>query len=190
MKELKYIITGTGRCGTGYFSKLLNDNNIVCGHESIFGPNRSTLNIIDFYKDKINKNNKYDADSSWLVAPYIDDIFNDNMKIINLVRNPIKVIKSMYDIGDISRRNLNSPYVKHILNRLGIKKIDNDLDFLFEFYIKWNNIINNIQNNDFITIKLEDLLNNDHKILDNFIGKKLKYNNNKINTKKGEKSLI
>ena len=34
--KLKLIITGTGRCGTLYLSKLLSFCNIFCGHETIF----------------------------------------------------------------------------------------------------------------------------------------------------------
>ena len=34
--KIKIIITGTGRCGTLYISKLLSFCNIFCGHETIF----------------------------------------------------------------------------------------------------------------------------------------------------------
>ena len=34
--KLKFIVTGTGRCGTLYLSKLLSFCNTFCGHETIF----------------------------------------------------------------------------------------------------------------------------------------------------------
>ena len=33
---MKYIIAGTGRCGTGYMSKIFNEVGIKCGHENVF----------------------------------------------------------------------------------------------------------------------------------------------------------
>ena len=77
----KYIITGCGRSGTGFLSKLFNDNGIKCGHESYY-----TVN---------NRGQLYEAESSWLATPHINE-FKDK-KIIRLIRNPVSVIKSFLD---------------------------------------------------------------------------------------------
>ena len=34
--NLKYLVTGTGRCGTVYMARILTSIGIPCGHETIF----------------------------------------------------------------------------------------------------------------------------------------------------------
>ena len=106
--KLKIIITGTGRCGTLYISKLLSFCNIFCGHETIF--DHSSWNQIlqriygneELKLSKIAKTNYGDylknniivGDSSYMAMPYLDmNIFNDCF-FIHVIRNPIDVINS------------------------------------------------------------------------------------------------
>ena len=59
--NLKHLIVGTGRSGTGYMSQLLKLNDIPCGHEDIFSP----------WSNAVEEGNKLLAEASWLGAPYI-----------------------------------------------------------------------------------------------------------------------
>jgi len=87
--SLKYIVTGTGRCGTMFMSKFLTSANINCGHELIFnndGLEKARTNI-EIYND-------LEADASYMAAPYLSTDLLCNSKIIHIVREPMEVINS------------------------------------------------------------------------------------------------
>jgi len=78
---MKFIITGTGRSGTGFTYKTLELNGFKSGHEAVFTHTKDTLKNI---KD-------YDCDVSWLAAPFLA---NYDIPKFHVVRNPVKVIES------------------------------------------------------------------------------------------------
>lgn len=87
--SLKYIITGTGRCGTMFMSRFLTDMGIPCGHEVIFtneGLTAAKANLVTY--EGLN------ADSSYMAAPYLQHEILKNASVIHLVREPMKVINS------------------------------------------------------------------------------------------------
>tara|TARA_R110000751_G_scaffold71396_1_gene144477 strand:- start:617 stop:1147 length:531 start_codon:yes stop_codon:yes gene_type:complete len=71
---MKFIITGTGRCGTGFMSKV-----VGCGHEEVFGVDGPGA-----FKE---------GDSSWMAAPYLQDY---SCPKIHVVRDPADVLPSLY----------------------------------------------------------------------------------------------
>ena len=101
--KLKYIVTGTGRCGTLYMANFLTSIDIACGHESVFmtegsekakkiingeiPPENSEIsaNII------LKKNQEQIADSSYMAAPFLRKF---NAKVIHIIRNPFEVVNS------------------------------------------------------------------------------------------------
>ncbi|MFW5847918.1 MAG: hypothetical protein ACOCVF_03280 [bacterium] len=116
----RFVITGTGRCGTGYISKLLTEYGINCGHEAIFS-----------YNGVRNKFG-YTGDASWLAAPYLQKY---NGIVIHQVRHPLRVINSLLGIKffDNSAKNPYSKFAKHYC------KTTNDvLKDTMKFYILWN----------------------------------------------------
>lgn len=138
MENLKYIITGTGRCGTGYMSKIFNRSRIPCGHESIFTHTGISLN------------KKLVADSSAFAVPYIKDFKNTNVTIIHIMRNPIKVLKSLLyhttsfhideKINDINnKKNKSAIFLKKYYPE--IFEYKNIIDKLIMFYYICNNKI-------------------------------------------------
>jgi len=87
--SIKYIVTGTGRCGAKFMSKFLTSAGIKCGHEVIFfngGIEEARKNIL-LHED-------LEADSSYMAAPYLNCDILSNAKIIHVVREPMKVINS------------------------------------------------------------------------------------------------
>ena len=133
MINLKYIITGTGRSGTLFFSRFFNSIGIICGHESIFTNDgllnafkrlKNNLPIINSEISKIYDNNwtidikNIMADSSYMSAPYIDNQLFLKTTIIHIIRNPINVILSFINtfnyFSDISFMT-SCPYQKFIL---------------------------------------------------------------------------
>jgi len=188
--KIKIIITGTGRCGTLYLSKLLSFCNIFCGHETIF--DHSSWNKIlqriygneELSLSKIAKKNYGDylkdniivGDSSYMAMPYLDmNIFNDCF-FIHVIRNPIDVINSFchnmnyfYDepysnIDEFNRKYINFIY-KHVPD---IKKYKNPYERAACFYLYWNDKIEKkLKNKNKIKIKIEEV--GIKKDLENFL---------------------
>jgi hypothetical protein len=159
--NLKYLIVGTGRCGTVHMSRLLTSLDIMCGHESVFnyrGINyaRLVLQGIEPCKlsliSKINMkqydnwfdSNTIKADSSLYGVPFLDEKILKNTKILHLVRNPIKVVSSFFLDSDIFS-NLNfgkCPYRKFIFDSLPeLFAIKNLIERCVYYFNTWNNKI-------------------------------------------------
>jgi len=163
--KLKFLVTGTGRCGTAYMAKLLSSVGVMCGHEAIFtfdglerakdrlaGRSKIFLSpccVIDpRNRQKLDTNwfdaSKIAADASYMATPFLkDDIFNDT-KIIHLVRDPLKVISSQI----LDAKFFTYPCHQQILwQRFVIKtmpeisSIENAIERACYFYVKWNNMI-------------------------------------------------
>lgn len=80
---MRFIVTGTGRCGTGYMSQVARKSGFPCGHENVFtaeGPAPCTL----------------PADSSWMAVPYLRR--HPNVPIFLVHRHPAAVVSSFLGI--------------------------------------------------------------------------------------------
>ena len=89
--SLRYLITGTGRCGTGYMAQVLRSAGIKCGHEDVFG-----LGGLEYARQVMGD---WEAESSWLAAPFLDDPLLEEVTVVHLVRDPKKVIDSWLGLG-------------------------------------------------------------------------------------------
>ena len=195
MKEIKVLITGTGRCGTVYFANLLSSIGIPCGHEAIFTPdgldeaiNRlENPSLIKFSEctsklPKWAESESIVADSSYMSAPFLSQDILSNTKIIHLVRHPIKVIRSFVNANYFNNNwpAHTVPYQKFIKDNIP-HIYDNNLDNANRaalYYIEWNKLIEkNIINKEHIFHKIED----SDEIVCNFLNKKIA--NEKIDNK-------
>lgn len=84
---MKLIVTGTGRCGTGYVAAVLNEAGMACGHEWRFGPHGDEGGA--------------DMDSSWMAAPYLEQ--HPEARRVLLWRDPTEVIESFLGIRFFER---------------------------------------------------------------------------------------
>lgn len=83
---MKIVITGTGRCGTGYAAAVLSRNGLRCGHEDVFKPLVEEIRWA-----------KYDADSSWIALAYPEHLKRHH--VVHCVRNPLHVADSYLRMG-------------------------------------------------------------------------------------------
>lgn len=211
MTNLKFIITGTGRCGTTFVAKMLTKLNIPCGHECVFDfeseqiifnkllhPEFRKLSFCSTHNlEKYQENNDYEeleywvnpeetiADSSYMAAPYLNMSILNDTKIIHLIRNPIKVISSFVKSLNYFKENFpNNSWEEKIFQVLPeLKKINNQIERTCYYYTNWNNLIEKKSiNNKKIVCKIENIENNIN--LFNFIEKeKVEINlPNNINT--------
>lgn len=77
---MKLLVTGTGRCGTGFMAKVLSEAGFPCTHEGVYrfhGP------VVDSYPP---------AESSWMAVPYLDRV---SAPVVLVFRHPAAVVRSL-----------------------------------------------------------------------------------------------
>jgi hypothetical protein len=176
--KLKYLVTGTGRCGTLNMAHNLTKAGASCGHESIFD-----VKGIDTAKKRLNGEIKIhasdistnfgnkeiwfdplliQADASYMAAPFLKDEVLEGTAIIHLTRDPLKVISSFIkNLGYFE--TLNTDWEKFMCNNVpSIANYGTAIERACEYYIKWNQMIlehaafkHNIE--DDINVLLEEL---------------------------------
>lgn len=187
MDVLKYLVTGTGRCGTVHFAKLLTSLQIPCGHESIFDwqgidgalkrlKHEEPKVLSEISQDNCKSPNWIDpntiiAESSYMAAPYLDhEIFKDT-RIIHVVRNPVAVVNSFCNYLDYFK-NPNSPkeeWENFIYDQL--PELKDEILSVYDrgclYYIKWNQMIENkLIDRGYCFHRIEDDISNVLEFLD------------------------
>lgn len=187
MDILKYLVVGTGRCGTVYFAKLLTSLGIPCGHESIFDWRGidGALKRLNHEEPKVlSEISQYNcnspnwinpetivAESSYMSAPFLKhEIFQETM-IVHVVRNPIAVVNSFCNYLDYFKdpENPKEEWENFIYNQIPELK-DKSLaiyDRACLYYIKWNQMIeNNLMHRGYCFHRIEDDISNVLDFLD------------------------
>lgn len=80
----RFVVTGSGRCGTTWISRALTRAGLPCGHEEAYNPWES-----DWPEHLV-------ADSSWVAACELDRV---RVPVALLVRHPLAVVRSLVEIG-------------------------------------------------------------------------------------------
>jgi len=83
------LVTGTGRCGTGFAAHWLSSAGLRCGHEALF-----MFRGLDAALKRMAMFTQFKADSSWMAAPYLDIEHLQGVPVVHLMRNPRKVVES------------------------------------------------------------------------------------------------
>ena len=159
---MKYIVTGTGRCGTVYAAKFLTSLGIPCGHETIFN-----WQGLEFAKKRLNKEyprhlsgaskttfnfgnpvhgddwvdvDVIEAESSYMAAPYLDSDILKDVKIIHFVRHPSRVINSFCNfLGYFSKSSFTNIYERFIYSKFPVLQHEmSQYDRAALYYILWN----------------------------------------------------
>lgn len=127
-RKPRFVVIGTPRSGTVYFSELCRANGVICSHEAYF---------TEFGPMLRNPHRRFDAvgDVSWLAPPFLPD---EEIVAVHQVRNPLKVIHSIYELGlfDPSREHTRKERVA--LTRRYFRFSSDPLRSALRFYIEWN----------------------------------------------------
>lgn len=120
----KIIVTGSGRCGTGFMARVLTESGVACSHEGVFTP---------FGVHRSRRN--WQADSSWMAVPHLST-HRDCLRVL-VYRHPLDVINSFVGIGFFDEP---SPYLTFMTRKLSL--LDNWRMSPFEkacqHYVAWN----------------------------------------------------
>jgi hypothetical protein len=123
-----FVVTGTGRSGTGYAAQRLSGLGIACSHESYFTPGGIRLRDPDRpFGTK--------GDASWLAPPLLATM---NIPVVHLVRSPAQVIYSLYSIGFFDPEFLSQhrPFLAFAARHF---HVGNDpIDACIRWWLEWN----------------------------------------------------
>jgi hypothetical protein len=183
--KIKYLFTGTGRCGTVFTARLMNLIGIPCGHESIF-----TYEGLDAAKARINRrkaiiqSNVYAhslaeeheifvdsliAESSYMAAPFLSDHVFIETVVFHLIRHPEDYVQSLANYLNF----LQNPYPMNEYETFKFKHVPElagkmpKYDRCALYYIRWNQMI--AKHNPDYVFKTEEI---EKKLLDLFLYKK------------------
>jgi hypothetical protein len=147
----RFVVIGTPRAGTVYFSQLCRANGIICSHEAYFTEHGPMLR---------NPDRRFDAvgDVSWMAPHFLPD---DGILAVHQVRHPLKVIRSIYEMGlfDPSREHTRRGRVA-LLRRYFTFSSD-PMRSALRFYIEWNERCEAITSKRY---RIEDLDNDRDKV--------------------------
>ena len=154
----RFVVTGTGRSGTVYMSRLLTSVGIACSHEAVFHPEGKP------------EWGRHRGDASWLAVPYLD-VFDGY--VLHVVRDPLAVVNSYVGIGffdhdyDHSHDRWRAFAEHHAPN---VFTLDDPVTRAMAWYVEWNRRIEPHADR---RIRIEDLTGDDLVDLAQKIGKSL-----------------
>lgn len=154
--ELKVLVVGTGRCGTGYLAKCLEQSGIPCGHEAIFNHWKE-----ERVRDRL-LSSTLAAESSWAAAPFLAaEWLPPDVKVVHLTRSPLRVVKSFHDINFFSKGREQKPLNQIVYRNTSIRPETQDrLASSVTHYFEWNAMIADrlkTAGRPFLRLHLEDL---------------------------------
>lgn len=182
--NLKFIVTGCGRSGTVYMARLLTQLGIPCGHESIFDYQPKNI-ILEKLRNpelrKLSKCSMHDftgevpielsewvkptetvAESSYMVLPYLTTKEIQEVPIIHIVREPLKVIGSF--VYSLNYFEFNHPrpddkweeFIYWCLPKLQF--IPTQIERAAYYYCRWNKLIETLcKNRPYYFTKIEEI---------------------------------
>jgi len=127
---IKWLLTGTGRSATRFYSRYLTGLGYTCTHEYLF-PLPSPRKDI--------KTNTILAEASWHAAPFLGMEELDSVKIIHLIRHPKLVIASVRFAGWMRLLPGISAFIQRYTPR--VNSYPRALDKLACYYIEWHKLI-------------------------------------------------
>ena len=115
------IVTGTGRCGTGYMAECFRQRGIRAGHEAVFTP--------EGFKIPVNVM----VESSWMAVPYLKHL---NSPVVVVQRDPTECVVSLASQKGLFERPFSKygEYLwKHCPGLTG-----SGYEAAAQFYLEWN----------------------------------------------------
>lgn len=88
---MRFLVVGSGRSGTGYCASLFNSAGIKCGHQSIFRHEHTLGKPYDW--------GDYEGGSSFEAVPLLCKITKEPVRVVAVLRHPLKVIASYVGLG-------------------------------------------------------------------------------------------
>jgi hypothetical protein len=140
----RFVITGTGRCGTKYLAQALGAAGVSVGHEVGYTPGQHEWG-------------PFRGESSWLAVPWLEELSAAGVYVLHVVRHPVDVINSLVTFGAFSGRDVSNPYRQFVLKHypiLGEDLAGGDFELACRFWVEWNRRIERYAN---ARVRIEDV---------------------------------
>lgn len=112
---LDFIITGSGRCGTHYVARLLNETGIPAGHELAYGFDRPTK----------GQPTSPVGEVGWLALAHLSD--HPEARTVALVRDPLATVNSLTRlIRTNNERGYEGVWVRYYTEHFGPREDPGD----------------------------------------------------------------
>ncbi|MBW3536537.1 MAG: hypothetical protein KY395_02030 [Actinobacteria bacterium] len=144
---MRFVITGTGRCGTTYMALVLRRTGLRVGHELWFRPYPAGLrdpSVLDrnpshevasrTYEMIRRRGLRLDGDVSWEAVPRLDRF---NGTVLLQLRHPLKVIGSFAGAGFFNRPRPEQPIFKNYM-RAHFDPSGDELVDGMRWWVDWN----------------------------------------------------
>jgi len=135
---MNIIVTGTGRCGTGFMAKWLTSAGIKCTHEQVFNREGWDYALEQIRLRLANPSWGWQADSSWLAAPWLGRPELEDMTVIHVMRHPKPTMDSFLRLILYSN---TKPYFDWAAQFIPEIKLLNPVDSMAYWYIAFNEMI-------------------------------------------------
>jgi hypothetical protein len=163
---LKYLVTGTARSGTVFMARLLTSVGVPCAHEAVFGydglqmAKRRLLGEKPIEPSWVSQSrmdkgqweelerwmpdaHQIVAESSYMAAPFLADACLSGVRVIHVVRDPIKVVNSLCNYLDYFRSPTpQNRYEEFVYERL--PELAGDMghyDRAALYWARWNRMV-------------------------------------------------
>ena len=137
------LVTGTGRCGTGYAAHVLTSAGVRCTHEGLFKPRPWPVTAQEIKARRDNPAWGWQAESSWLAFPFLKAANVRELVVVHQVRHPKHVIDSKCRMEFWNYRSgkyrLYANWARSYLPRLDL--YDTIQDKAAHWYIEVNRIV-------------------------------------------------
>jgi len=168
VKDFDLIISGCGRSGTKAVSEFLSAVGYSVKHEAVFNGGNLLNRKSDFDFMNLGMQDSTLGESSWMTVPFID-FFCEETKIIFMLRDPLKVIKSFYEFGAMKYPSY-SPSIRYAQSILPEICTDDELYNAAAYCMRWNDMafmkLSKVENE----ILFFDIERSDVSRLENFMG--------------------
>ena len=144
------IVTGTGRCGTGFAAQWLTSAGLRCGHEAIFMYRGigSALKRAAMFR-------QFQADASWLAAPYLGHELLQDVPVVHQMRHPKRVIESWMRKSTAEHTPRYWQFVTEHAPEVGQQ--ERELDQFAARYVLWTEMIESqLDGHDYYRWRVED----------------------------------
>ncbi|WP_108446320.1 tetratricopeptide repeat protein [Halomonas denitrificans] len=138
--DLGVVVTGCGRSGTKAMASMLSSSGMKIGHEEIFNWKLSDVPVHELHQhvDNMTIDEVVEGESSWMIVPFIDKLPVET-KIVYLLRDPLKVIKSFYDFGAMAEVSY-SPSIRLAQSLLPEMTTNDELYNSVAYCLGWNRL--------------------------------------------------
>jgi hypothetical protein len=138
---LKFVVVGTGRCGTAYIAQVLTRMGIPCGHEWVYSAHPRRYPDLDIV-----------GDSSAQAVPFLHEFTG---LVLHQVRDPLRVIGSFLGFGlfkDPVAHGIDGQFTMRHFQFTG-----DELGDAIRYYVEWNERCERVEQSRYLRYQLEQI---------------------------------